>query len=118
MDSWKKFTWRAYFANFVTKLATVTRLAYTRVPLTGLGFLANTLIHTLIVGTHVTRTQVVFVYGIFHQVVRATFRFKDTNTTWTIVLHLSLFVYMARLNGLSVSGLTDESGLETDIFVY
>lgn len=76
-----RLTRRTHFTYLVTILAAVTGLTYARVPLAGLGFLADTLVQTLIVGTNVTRAQTLFVHRVLHQVIRTGFRFKTTDAT-------------------------------------
>jgi len=76
-----RLTGRAHFTYLVTILAAVAGLAYARVSLAGLGFLADTLVQTLIVGTNVARAQTLFVHRILHQVIRTGFRFKTTDAT-------------------------------------
>lgn len=68
-----RLTRSANFTYFVTIFPTVAWLTYARVPLTGLGLLADTLVQTLIVGTNVTRAQTLFVHRVLHQVVRTGF---------------------------------------------
>lgn len=83
-DNLKRLTRRAHVTSFLAIISTVARLAYTRVALSVLSFLANTLVQTLVVGTHIARAQSVLVHRVLHQVVRAVVRFEGADTTWGI----------------------------------
>jgi len=77
-------TRRAHFTYFVAIVAAEAGLAYARVSLVVLSLLTDTLVQTLIVGTHVTCTEAVFVHRVLHQVVRAIFRFQTADATCTV----------------------------------